>query len=232
LINLFEAVDGSNNSYGLAAGCPGLAPVETNADTLIVRHAAQDIPAALTAGAVYLQSVRGGIFPPRIFIGTTVPAGPGAATSQVNPLVVNAYYVSRASTFNATVPSLQVYRLQQNGPFVGRMTNEEVVLGVEDLQIQFGVDTDLPDTVDRGSIDRYVNANDPMIDPTNAAFNSDVVILAVRVWVRVRAERPEVGFVDTATYTYADQNVGPFNDNFRRIVASKTIYLRNARPYS
>jgi hypothetical protein len=81
-----------------------------------------------------------------------------------------------------------------------------------------------------GSIDRYVNINDPLVDPGNAGFNSDATVLAVRIWLRVRAERTENGFVDTTNYVYADQNVGPFNDGFRRIVVSKTIYLRNARP--
>jgi hypothetical protein len=71
-----------------------------------------------------------------------------------------------------------------------------------------------------------------MIDPTNAGFNPNAEVLAVRVWVRVRAERAERGFQDTATYVYADQNVGPFNDGFRRVVVSKTVYLRNARPSS
>ncbi len=56
------------------------------------------------------------------------------------------------------------------------------------------------------------------------------IVLAVRIWVRVRAERLENGFTDTTNYVYADQNVGPFNDNFRRMVVSKTIYVRNARP--
>ena len=46
---------------------------------------------------------------------------------------------------------------------------------------------------------------------------------------RLRAERPENGFTDTTNYVYADQNVPPFNDQFRRIVVTKTIYLRNAR---
>jgi hypothetical protein len=71
-----------------------------------------------------------------------------------------------------------------------------------------------------------------MIDPANAGFNPNVEILAVRIWLRIRAERPEVGFADAATYVYADQNVGPFLDAFRRIVVSKTVYLRNARPNS
>ena len=89
-----------------------------------------------------------------------------------------------------------------------------------------------PGTPDRGSIDRYVNPNDPMIDPGNAGFNPNVEVLAVRVWIRVRAERPENGFNDGTTYAYAGQSVGPFNDGFRRLVVSKTIYLRNARPAS
>ena len=84
----------------------------------------------------------------------------------------------------------------------------------------------------RGSIDRYVNADDPILDPMSPAFIDDAEILAVRIWLRIRAERFENGFTDTANYVYADQNVGPFNDAFRRIVVSKTIYLRNARPSS
>ena len=40
------------------------------------------------------------------------------------------------------------------------------------------------------------------------------------------------GFQDTTNYEYADQDVGPFNDAFRRVVVSKTVYLRNARPAS
>jgi len=62
------------------------------------------------------------------------------------------------------------------------------------------------------------------------SFIPDAEILAVRIWVRIRAERAENGFSDTNVYQYADVNVGPFNDGFRRIVVSKTIYLRNARP--
>ena len=54
----------------------------------------------------------------------------------------------------------------------------------------------------------------------------------MRIWLRHPSERVENGFTDTANYVYADQNVGPFNDGFRRIVVSKTIYLRNARPAS
>ena len=113
------------------------------------------------------------------------------------------------------------------------MQDQELIAGVEDLQVELGIDTDLPDDPDeRAAVDRWVNVNDPMVDPTNGGFNPDAVILGVRIWVRVRAERAENGFVDNVNYVYADQDVGPFNDNFRRLVVSKTIYLRNARPLS
>jgi len=49
--------------------------------------------------------------------------------------------------------------------------------------------------------------------------------------LRVRAERAERGYTDTNNYVYADQNyTPPAGDQFRRVVVSKTIYLRNARP--
>jgi type IV pilus assembly protein PilW len=224
-INLDQAVAGSNNSYGFA--CAGTAPVEVNADTLVVRRASEDpAPLPLTANTLYLQTIRG-TGNSQLFVGTTLPGGFNAATSQTHRLLVNGYYVSRSSLV-AGVPSLRVWTLLANG----NMQNQELLAGIEDLQVQFGVDTDAPDTPDRGSIDRYVNPNDPMIDPANAGFNPNAEILAARIWVRVRAERAETGFTNTVNYIYADQNVGPFNDGFRRLVVSKTIYLRNARPSS
>jgi type IV pilus assembly protein PilW len=226
-INLDEAVDGSNNSYGFA--CASTFPPETRSDTLIVRRASEDAETGGLTGAntMRIQSVRGA-GPSEIFVGTTFPGGFVAATSETHRLFVNGFFVSRTSSLGGTVPSLRVWTLLADGT----IENQEVLPGIEDLQVQFGVDTDAPGTVDRGSIDRYINVNHPMIDPTNAGFDPNVEIMAVRVWIRVRAERPENGFQDTATYVYADQNVGPFNDAFRRVVVSKTVYLRNARPAS
>jgi prepilin-type N-terminal cleavage/methylation domain-containing protein len=229
-VNFDEPVDGSNNSYGFA--CGGTAPVETNADTLIVRRVSEDpeTPPLVGAGTLRLQSVRGPV-EAELFTGTAIPGGFSPATSQTFRVITNGFYVSRTSTATvgaALVPSLRVWTLLNTGA----LQNQEVIPGVEDLQVQLGVDTDLPETLERGSVDRWVNINDPMVDPADAAFNPDAVVLAVRVWVRVRAERPENGFTDTVNYVYADQNVGPFNDNFRRLVVSKTIYLRNARPLS
>jgi hypothetical protein len=53
-------------------------------------------------------------------------------------------------------------------------------------------------------------------------------VAAVRVWVRVRAEEPEFGFVDNRRYQYGSTDFTP-NDNFRRVVMSRTVFLRNSR---
>jgi type IV pilus assembly protein PilW len=230
-INLNEAVQGSNNGPGFLVACPAtLGPASPTSDTLVVRRVTEDTaPLPLTANTMYIQSTRTGLGG-RIFVGTTIPSDFDPATSETHRLVTDGYFVSRSSSV-PNVPSLRMKTLTATGT----IQEQEVVPGVEDMQVQFGIDTDAPGTPtalnpNRGSIDRYVNTNDPIITPGAAGFNPDAEVLAVRIWLRVRAERPENGFTDTNVYTYADQVVGPFNDGFRRMVVSKTIYIRNARP--
>jgi type IV pilus assembly protein PilW len=222
-INLNQAVQGTNNGYGWA--CAGQAPVEANSDTLVVRHAGDDLitPPNLAGQMAIVTSRYNGT----LFNTAAVPGGYDVAGgfAQVHRLVVNGYYVRRASAA-VPVPALRRKTLQTDGT----IADEEVMSGVEDMQVQFGIDTDAPGAANRGSVDRYVNPNDPIIDPTNAAFDPNVEILAVRVWLRVRAELPENGFVDQTNYVYADQNVPAIGDAFRRVLVSKTIYLRNTRP--
>jgi type IV pilus assembly protein PilW len=227
-INLDQAVQGSNNGYGF--GCAVKAPrvaVDTS-DTLVVRRARADVT-PLTAGTLYIESTRSQLG--QIFAGTAVPPGYGSATSEAHQLIVNGYFVARDPTTGA--PSLRMKTLGTGGV----ITEQEVITGIEDLQIQFGVDTDAPGTPmapnrNRGSIDRWVNADDPLIDPASPAFDPNVEILAVRIWLRARSDQTDPAYKDTTTYVYADQNVAPIDDGYHRVVVSKTIYLRNARPAS
>lgn len=228
-INLNEAVEGTNNAYAWACAANGAAAV--NSDTLVVRRASEDPVAALTPSTIYIQSRRSAL-PGTLFVGTVIPPGYNATTSETHRLIVNGYYVSQTSSLTG-MPSLRRKTLLDGGA----IADEEILAGVENMQIQFGVDTDLPGTSvapnpNRGGIDRWVNPGDPIIDPTNAGFNETAEILAVRIWLRLRAERVENGFVDPTVYDYADQSFGTFNDSIRRVVVSKTIYIRNARPAS
>lgn len=177
------------------------------ADVLVVRHASAN-PVPLNAGRIQLQSDRAH---GELFTGGAVPAG-FVATSETFNLVTHAYYISQDSTGTPGVPSLR-RKFLTAGPLV---TDEEIISGVEDLQVQLGVDTD-----GDGAANQYVN---PGAVPAGAE------IIAVRLWLRLRTDGIEVGFVDDNTYAYADNPTpGPFNDNFRRLVVSKTILLRNTR---
>ncbi|MBT8143820.1 MAG: PilW family protein, partial [Gammaproteobacteria bacterium] len=145
-----------------------------------------------------------------LFAGT---AEPPIGEGQNNLLLAHAYYV-RPNTINDDgVPSLRRRQLG-TGP---ALTDQEIIPGVEDLQVQFGIDSD-----GNGTVDRYVN-------PDNAALNAGPVVRAVRVWLRMRSESPEIGFTDTRTYTYADREYTPAADeaDFRRLLVSRTIFLRN-----
>jgi type IV pilus assembly protein PilW len=148
--------------------------------------------------------------------------------SQSHRLVANGYYVSANSSLDTpgnAVPSLRVKTLAGLS-----VIDQEVLPGVEDMQVEFGIDTDVlgaGSAGGRGTINRYVNPGDPLLNPV---LNPDVEILAVRIWLRVRAERPDIAYTDTAPYAYADRVIPAFGDGFRRVVVSKTIYLRNARP--
>ncbi|MGI9258945.1 MAG: PilW family protein [Gammaproteobacteria bacterium] len=227
-INLTEEVGGNNNGFGWA--CPAFdnAPQPVS-DTLVLRRASEGpIAPPLTAGTMYVQAAR--FQDSQLFVGPAIPPGFETLTSQTHELIVNGYYVSNNSTLDTpgnAIPSLRVKTLV-GGALGPRIVDQEVLPGVEDFQVQFGIDSDPVGSPNRGSIDRYVNVNDPILNPLSAGFDPAATVLAVRVWIRLRSQFPENGYLDTTNYVYADQDIPPPNDQFRRAVVSKTIFLRNA----
>ncbi len=213
-------IEGSNGSSVFACTAYRASAV-TSADTLTIRRAAVT-PAAGSTGRLRICSTR--------VMGDLVTDSTGctpAPAGQVNDLIVNAYYISRDSTGRPGLPSLQRIALASGPAFVA----EEIIPGVEDMQIQFGVDP----TGTRGIATRYVN-------PGDVAEGEQII--SVRIWLLIRAETPEVGFVDGRTYEYADRdedngktaNLSAANaatqayepaDGFRRLLVSRTIQIRN-----
>lgn len=225
--DLMLNLDGSNNSYArsgaLAFACPAFgAGAVATADTLTVRRASTVISAS-TANTLQICSTRtGGSL---ISDGSACSAAP---VGQVNNLVVHGYYVSRDSVGRAMLPSLHRHTLIA-GPI---FRDDEIIPGIEDFQVQFGID---PSGIS-GTATQYV-------DPGNVPVGAQVV--SVRVWLLVRSESAEVGFIDGRTYEYGDRNAETCttddlndtgdagcayvpNDNFRRLLVSRTMQLRNA----
>ncbi len=210
LVRLEAANDdqiGANNPF---LGCVSEDMRLAGTDIAIARHVATTptAPGAIVAGQLYvISSVATG----EIFVGgQPIPTG-YAAGDQIHALVTNVYYVSPNSSAGDGTPSLRRLVLRPGPEWV----DEELIPGVEDLQVQLGIDTDN---------DLAVNS---YLDPGAAAIAANPVV-AARLWVRVRDENRENGFTDEATYDYGTVSVTP-DDGFRRVLISRTIQLRNGR---
>jgi type IV pilus assembly protein PilW len=223
-INLDEYLGGSNGGYTLACAASGAA--SGIADTLIVRRAADSGPASLDPDRIFLQSSRlqGSLFVPQAGClnpasAACIPPGYLPATSVSRALVVRAYYVSPNSTQRAGLPALRRKSFGNVNSVTpaGAINDDEIVAGVEDMQVRFGVDSD-----GDASLDQYV---DPGAVPPGAR------VVAATVWLRIRSEERDAGHVDDRAYQYADMaSAWTPRDAYRRIVVSKTMHLRNARP--
>lgn len=228
--DLDSFVAGTNNTYSLACAPPAVGAAQSGTDVLIIRRASTERISASSAtqfatevakhaGRLLIVTSRtqGEIF--QATSAGTSPAGyePWDLVSSDPPradtrrLMVHAYYVSPDSSIGTGYPSLRRKTLITGPAF----QDEEIIPGVEDLQVQFGVDVN-----DDRNADVFVNPG---------AVPAGGLIVAVRVWLRVRAQDIDVAHVDTQPYVYADRNQSAFNDQYRRLVVMQTIQLRNTR---
>ena len=216
-LDLARPVEGDNNGYALPCGPTGGA--QANSDTITARRATV-AAMPLQAGRLQIQSTR---IQGALFADGAIPAGFSAADSETHNLLVNSYYVAADSALIPGVPTLRRQSLVggAGGPAI---VDQEVAPGVENIQLQLGVDVDEDNTVDR-----YVNPGDPILDPLDANFIPGIRVITARIWLVVRGVSPETGIQDNVNYTPGDVNLGQYNDQFRRMMVSKTILLRNAR---
>lgn len=216
-LDIAMTVDGDNNAYTL--GCSATGGAQANSDTVTVRRASVD-PAPLEAGRLQIQTTR---VQGQIFSNGTIPAGFSPADSTTHNLMVSTYYVAADSELIPGVPTLRRQTLATVG---GNPTiiDQEIAPGVENLQVQFGVDLDEDNTVDT-----YVNPGAEVYDPTAAGYVPGARIITARIWLLVRGLSPETGIQQANGFAPGDVNLGVPNDDFRRMQVSKTILLRNAR---
>lgn len=208
----------ATDSYALNCAAFGAGAV-AGSDTLTIRRASTQAiaPAALasTNGQIKLQTSR---VQGSMFAGTTIPGFFQPPLSETRALVVNGYYVDQDSDQQPGTPSLRRKQLDVAGN-APAITDLQIIPGVEDLQVELG-----------GDFNQDQNA-DYFVQP-GAAIPAGDEIVAVRVWLLVRAELPETGFTDGRTYEYASRtgaNAYTPADSFRRVLVSKTIALRNTR---
>ena len=224
--DLARPIDGDDNGYDLP--CAALGGVQGSSDLITIRRATVQ-PVLPEAGRLQLQSTRiqGELFEtlavPPAFLPITVHPITGAPSSATHRLMVNSYYVSPTSTLIPGVPTLRrkTLTVQGGAPWID---DQEVAPGVENIQLQLGIDVDEDNTVDR-----YVNPGDEIYNPAAAGYVPGARVMTARIWLVVRGVTTEFGLQDNRNYQPGNANMGQQNDGFRRLQVSKTILLRNAR---
>lgn len=97
--------------------------------------------------------------------------------------------------------------------------DQQIIDGVQNLQILYGVDSDL----DRVA-DMYIRAD------TVTANGDWPQVVSVRLALLLSSVDPAINIPDTAVYNLLGTNVGPFNDPLRRHVFTTSVAFRNKLP--
>jgi type IV pilus assembly protein PilW len=239
----------------LDANLTGTAMVLPGTDVLVIRHVqpqtfpltAFGIATALTAGGnnflVGEVLVATDCEKASVFNATAVNAGTGAIshgtgagtldnavgswplpaqqydiTAEVGRLRTVAYFVGRGA---AGQPALFIRETSNNGT----LTNQEMIEGVESMQVLYGVDNN-----NDGALDAYSTAA-----VVNAASDWPNVV-SVRVSLLIRTIDNFGLDIDTAAYDLAGSlatlgtRINPVNDRRLRKVFTSTVSLRNRLP--
>lgn len=221
VVDVFSPVEATNNVYPPASVAPDCAPTSiaggarAGSDTLTVRRASESA-VDVHAGRIQLYSrAHEGHGQVTLFADGAAP-GPLGSDAEVRDLEVRRYYIANNSIDRRGWPALRVKALTESHG-AAQFRDEEVLPGVEDLQVEFGV----VDPVAEPWQIRFVPSDYPHL--------RDQRIVAVRLWLRVRADSTEYGYRDFSRHRYSDVDFTPVGSEAgqRRIVIERTVTLRN-----
>lgn len=127
------------------------------------------------------------------------------------------YYVRNyAATAGDGIPTLCRYYLDFSAA-TPTSTEECLARGVENLQIEYGIDTDTDGV-----------ANQYFSNPTAAQLQSQLV--SVRIYLLMRSVEPDPGYTNIKMYNLGNTVYDPNpDDNFYRRVYTTTVLVRNTR---
>ena len=236
-VDVATPVQGSNEEFALGrsptAACnPYQGRAQSGADTLTLRRV-ETQPGTAEANRVQIYASRHTSRSSQLMFADGNAPGVIDEHHRVHNLVVRVYYVASDSVGQRNFPALRVKSLTRSGTNV-IFDEDEVMPGVEDLQVQFGIAAGGASSDAAGSaastfgatggrVARYVDPGSPDLRWAQ--------VVCVRVWLRIRADVPEPTFVDARTYRYANVVFTPSGAerNYRRVLITRTTTLRNAR---
>ena len=207
------ALDNASDANVIAAhSCFSGGELLDGTDVVSIKRVAGAETTALSANGSYLRTngTVGVVFhgmapsaPP-----VTVPAP--RADWELRPRI---YYIREfANVANDGIPTLCRKVLRGPGP---RMTTECIATGIENLQIEYGIDT-----TENGQPNVYLS------NPTLTQMQD---VVAARIFLVARTTEVDPRYQNTKTYSVSNApNLTP-NDNFHRRVFSTSVSIQNIR---
>jgi type IV pilus assembly protein PilW len=232
--DVLATVTADNDAWSMT-DCPAQGGgQQASTDTLTIRHSGTSKQIASKSKVQIYSNRLSAATDTRIFSSDTAPDVTVDGLREVRDLIVQTYYVAQKADSHDEIPALRMKALTTDGTDP-KIIDQELLRGVEDIQVQFGVDPGAdadgdgkPDDPGNDGMADFVNGFAARyVNPGDALLSSGQVV-AVRVWVRVRADLPEPGFTDDRTYVYGNTNK-KYSDGYRRVLMSRTIFLRNSR---
>ena len=208
--SLHLPVEGLNNRYSLDCR-PYRGSARAGSDVLVIRRAASRTSEP-ESGRLQVHSGPG--------YGSLNDAGvvPGIEPVETRDLIVTAYYVSSASSIGRKTAGLR-RKILRAGP---RIADEEIIPGVEDIQVQFGVVVETAELSGQDSAIAWVNPESPTLSA------DDSTVVAVRLWLLLSSDDVPLEY-HARIGAYADQAAPPA-DNRRRTLVTRTFSIRNGDP--
>ena len=222
-VDLGVPVQGANNSFPPGIDARDCEPAliaggaRAGSDALTVRRASLAITEP-HAGRLQLYArrlVSHGIV---ALFGDGHAPGPVDEQNEIRDVEVHTYYIANNSVGRPGWPALRLKALTEAGG-AAQFRDEEIQPGVEDLQVEFGVlhEDGTPGISFVGPDERDAR---------------ELRVVAVRLWLRIRADATERGYTDPRVLDYADVSFSPSAREAaqRRILIERTVAVRNSLP--
>lgn len=222
--DLTRPVFATNNSNPYGSTCiPASEGYVDQSDVLEVRYADSNIPPALSPNQTY---VRSNFMNGRLFVGATPPVLKAYETSPLtrnHELRAYAYYISNFTDATGDgIPSLRRVALV-NQP---SLQTQILISGVVDMQVQFGVDTNGDQVVDRYDDPNVVTANNDWLN-----------VYAAKIMLLMRTDKKQLGIDTTKTFNIPGSfHVGGVAqtsfggpDDYRYFMISSVVDMKNLK---
>ena len=221
-IHLSTPVQGADNAFRLGEDARDCAPTASaggaraGTDTLTLRHASTSTVAP-RAGRLQLYSQRLSVAASPLLFADGHAPGVVDRDHEIRDVEVRTYYIANDSVQRPGWPALRVKALTESRG-AAQFRDEEILPGVEDLQVELGVATLAADGTMRVA---YVAPDSTLV--------REGVVVAVRLWLRIRADVTEPGYLDERSLTYANVSFTPTaaEAKLRRMLVERTVALRN-----